>query len=48
MARAYFPVLMLFGFVLVNALLIIGISALTSVIWASRCRTLNRWAVPGS
>ncbi|HXN75704.1 MAG TPA: NADH-quinone oxidoreductase subunit A [Gemmatimonadaceae bacterium] len=29
MARAYFPVLMLFGFVLVNALLIIGISALT-------------------
>jgi NADH-quinone oxidoreductase subunit A len=29
MARAYFPVLMLFGFVLLNGLLIIGISALT-------------------
>ncbi|HMI48214.1 MAG TPA: NADH-quinone oxidoreductase subunit A [Gemmatimonadaceae bacterium] len=29
MARAYFPVLMLFGFVVMNALLIIGISALT-------------------
>jgi len=29
MARAYFPVLMLFGFVLANALLIVGISALT-------------------
>ena len=29
MARAYFPVLMLFGFVLVNALAIIAISALT-------------------
>src|ERR1700686_4260510 len=29
MARAYFPVLILFVFVLVNALLIIGISALT-------------------
>ena len=29
MARAYFPVLMLFGFVVMNALLIIAISALT-------------------
>jgi NADH-quinone oxidoreductase subunit A len=29
MARAYFPVLMLLGFVVLNALLIIGISALT-------------------
>ena len=29
MARAYFPVLMLLGFVVMNALLIIGISALT-------------------
>ncbi len=29
MARAYFPVLMLFGFVAVNALMIIVISALT-------------------
>jgi NADH-quinone oxidoreductase subunit A len=29
MARAYFPVLMLFGFVVMNALVIIGISALT-------------------
>jgi NADH-quinone oxidoreductase subunit A len=29
MARAYLPVLMLLGFVVINALLIIGISALT-------------------
>jgi NADH-quinone oxidoreductase subunit A len=29
MARAYFPVLMLFGFVVINALLIISLSALT-------------------
>jgi len=29
MARAYIPVLMLLGFVVINALLIIGISALT-------------------
>ena len=29
MARAYFPVLMLLGFVVMNALIIIGISALT-------------------
>jgi len=29
MARAYFPVLMLLGFVVMNAVLIIGISALT-------------------
>ena len=29
MARAYFPVLMLLGFVVINALAIIGISALT-------------------
>ena len=29
MARAYFPVLMLLGFVVMNGLLIIGISALT-------------------
>ncbi len=29
MARAYFPVLMLLGFVVMNALLIIGLSALT-------------------
>jgi NADH-quinone oxidoreductase subunit A len=29
MARAYLPVLMLFGFVVINALLIIGISTLT-------------------
>jgi NADH-quinone oxidoreductase subunit A len=29
MARAYFPVLMLFGFVVINALAIIAISALT-------------------
>ena len=29
MARAYFPVLILLGFVVMNALLIIGISALT-------------------
>ena len=29
MARAYFPVLMLFGFVLMNALAIVAISALT-------------------
>jgi len=30
MARAYFPVLMLLGFVVMNALLIIGLSALTT------------------
>ena len=29
MARAYFPVLMLFGFVVINAILIIAISTLT-------------------
>ena len=29
MARAYFPVLMLLGFVVMNALIIIGVSALT-------------------
>ena len=29
MARAYFPVLMLLGFVVINALAIIAISALT-------------------
>lgn len=29
MARAYFPVLLLLGFVIMNALLIVGISALT-------------------
>ena len=28
--------------------MVIGISELTSVIWASRCWTLKRWAVPGS